>query len=92
MNKNETPRMVAFRDFCQSFHGKKLAQAITEYEFDQVVEFIQDFEPLGHLPFEYAVNRWHIDDKNKPKNLFIMMEMLLSVNTRAYGVNKAKRS
>lgn len=80
-------RIVALREFCSDFYGKKLALKVTEAQFDQVVAFIQDHDHLGHLEFEYAVNRMYLD-KPKPKGWTEVMEMLLSANTRAKGVRK----
>lgn len=82
-------RLQALEAFCKEWHGKRLARKLTEAEFDSVVEFIEDNEHLDHLTFERRAQLWHLFSAEKtPKNLPIMIEILMSANTRAKGVQR----
>lgn len=78
-------RIDYFRDRCTnhylySKHAKKLSEA----EFDECVDFIEEHDQLSHLQFEYAVNRYKLDQV-KPKNHAIMLELLLVANCAKLG-------
>lgn len=77
-------RVEALKQLCGEYIYKRPAQSLTEAEFDEMVAFAEDNADLGHLEFEYAVNRWHLDDVKKPKNLSIMTWLLISANSRVH--------
>lgn len=78
-------RIEGLHQVCRDLHGSRLAKKLTESEFDDLVAFCEDHEDLGHLEFEYAVNRWHLDQPNRPKNCFLMQELAICANVRARG-------
>jgi len=84
-------RVEALKEYAKSYHGQRLCDRLTESEFDEVVAFIDDNEDLDHLQFEYAVNRFYLDQP-KPKNFPVMQEILSSVNTRAKGTGPRHRT
>jgi len=63
----------------------KLEDKLSEAEFFDLIEFIENNEHLDALEFEYAANRMFLD-KPKPKNWTAIMELALIAN----GVAKAK--
>lgn len=77
-------RLEAFRKICTEWNGKRLADKLTEHEFDEAVAFIEDNDWLAFLDFEYAANRWYLDKPTRPKQLTAMIELVQSANTRAY--------
>jgi hypothetical protein len=77
-------RLVHLKAFCADHHGTTLARRLTETEFDEVVAFVEENVELGHLEFEYAVNRMHLNLEKKPKNWAIIQEILMSANARAF--------
>lgn len=78
-------RIEALKLKVKQYPYEKSAKKLSEADFDRVVEFIDDNDHLGHLEFEYAVNRMFLD-KPKPKHFAIMQELLSVVNTAAKGV------
>lgn len=77
-------RIEALKELSQQLPYKTLAERISEADFDRVVEFIEDNDGLGHLDFEYAINRMHLDVNPKPKNWAIVQDLLLAANTRVH--------
>lgn len=77
-------RLIALQDRAQRYPYKKSLEKLTEAEFDLIVEFIDDHDHLGHLEFEYAVNRMFLD-KEKPKGWAVIQEILVVVNTAVLG-------
>ncbi len=59
---------------------QRLARKLSEAEFDQCVEFIEDHAHLDYLEFEYAANRMFLDRKDKPKNWTVMQELIMVSN------------
>lgn len=57
---------------------KKLCLKLTEAEFDQLIEIIQDNDDLNNDQFTLLVNRYFLDKKNKPKNWTAMSDILLA--------------
>lgn len=85
-------RLSVFKEKCSTeFHCKKLALKISEAEFDLAVGFIEDNDHLGHLEFEYAVNRMFLDKPEKPKNWAVICELLMLTNTAWVDSGKNKR-
>lgn len=82
-------RIQAFQQLCTEWNGKRLATKLTESEFDEVVAFIEDNDGLPFLEFEYAANRLHLDEPVKPTNIYVMVELLHSTNTRAHSKQKS---
>lgn len=76
-------RIDALKLFCKGFHGFKLSCKISEAEFDEMIEFLEEWDHLGTIEFEHKINRWYLDNPNKPKHLFIMAEILMSANSKA---------
>lgn len=74
-------RLEALQIKCKQYPYQKSAKKMTEAEFDQIIEFIEDNDYLGHLEFEYAVNRMFLNQLTKPKNWVIMTELLTVCNT-----------
>ena len=86
MSQPFTTRLEALLDRTKNHPiYQKLGQRLTEAEFDRIVEFIEDHDQLGHLEFEYAVNRMFLDGAPRPKNWGIIQELLTIVNTAAKG-------
>ncbi len=79
-------RLDALKIKSSTLPYEKVVKRLTEAEFDLVVEFIEDHDRLGHLEFEYAINRMHLDRK-KPKHWAIIEELLAVCNTAAHGKN-----
>lgn len=76
-------RLSIFRERCENhWQYRRLVKRLTEAEFDMIVDFIDDNDGLGHLEFEYAVNRMFLH-ADKPKNWSIIQELLLLTNTAA---------
>lgn len=73
-------RLDMLQEKCKQLPYNKLAKRLTEGEFDHLVTFIEDHEELGHLEFEYQVNRMFLD-KAKPKNWAIIQELLVITNS-----------
>jgi hypothetical protein len=78
-------RLESLKDRVQQYPYKKSALKLTEAEFDEMVAFIEENDELGHLEFEYAVNRMFLSKKEKPKHAFIMMELLVVCNFAVHG-------
>lgn len=78
-------RIDVMQDFFLQGHYQKVSKKLTEAEFDLVVAFVEENESLGHLEFEYAVNRMFLNVANKPRNWVIVTEILMALNTRAKG-------
>ena len=76
-------RLEALKIKSGELYYRKLALKLTESEYDQVVQFIEDNDHLGHLEFEYAINRMFLDMPNKPKNWGVIMELIMACNTAA---------
>lgn len=87
MSKPESPRIKALQELCVAYHYGKLASKLTSAEFDKMIEFVEDFDDLGHLEFEYAVNRMHIC-KPRTEHWSIIEELLVSANARVHIRNK----
>lgn len=86
---NTSLRLKALEAFSQEIYYAKLMARLTEGEFDEMVEFIEDNDDLDHLAFEYKVNRMDLDSRPKDKKVAarrrIMQELLTCVNSRAHG-------
>lgn len=82
-------RLEALRDRCQRYPYQKNAKRLSEAEFDSMVEFLEENDHLGHLEFEYAVNRMFLD-RPKAKNFAIIQELLSVANTAAKGVSRVR--
>lgn len=80
-------RLDALKSRCQQYPYRKSAARLTEAEFDMLVAFIDDHDELGHLEFEYAVNRMFLNC-SKPKNWTIIQELLTISNTAAKGKSR----
>lgn len=80
-------RLEALKIKVQQYPYQKSARKLTEGEFDTLVAFIEDHEHLGHLEFEYAVNRMFLN-REKSKNWVIMTELLMVSNSAAHGRTK----
>lgn len=78
-------RIDAIKDLCERYPYQKSARRMSEAEFDQMVAFIDDHNELGHLEFEYAVNRMFLD-KPKPKSWAIVQELLIAANSHAWVI------
>lgn len=59
---------------------KRLALKLSEAEFDQCVDFIEEHDHLDHLQFERKINRLFLDREHKPKNWTIIQELLMVAN------------
>jgi hypothetical protein len=77
-------RLEALTIRCSQLPYKKVANKLSEAEFDKMVAFLEDNDHLGHLEFEYAVNRMFLD-KDKSKNWSIIQELLCVCNTAVHG-------
>ena len=73
-------RIEALKSRCQQYPYAKSVTRLSESEFDLMVDFIDDNDDLGHLEFEYAVNRMFLD-REKPKHWAIIQELLTVANT-----------
>lgn len=62
----------------------KNAHRILPEELDEMKQFIANNEQLGHLEFEYKVNRMYLDRSLKPRNWVMMTELLLVSNAHVY--------
>lgn len=45
------------------------------------ITFIKQHEPLGRPEFAELVNRWFLDNPNKPKNWTVMVTLVASTNS-----------
>lgn len=87
LTKELSPRIRAMQELCVSYHYQKLAEKLTGEEFDKMIAFIEDFDDLDHLNFEYTVNRMHLF-KERSKNAAIIEELLISANSRVHMVKR----
>lgn len=87
VNPVSNDRLQAFQDRIQRLPYSKVAQRLTEAEFDEIVDFIEDHHDLNHLDFEHEVNRMHLD-RPKSKNWAIVQELLVVANTAARGTRR----
>ncbi len=78
-----SPRLTALQELCTAYHYKRMAQKLSTAEFDKMIEFVEDFDDLGHLEFEYAVNRMHVC-KPRTKNWAVIEELLMACNARVH--------
>lgn len=83
-------RLEALKNKVEQYPYQKPARRLSESEFDTVVQFIEDNEDLGHLDFEYAVNRMFLDGE-KPKNFAIIQELLVVCNTAVFGLTREEK-
>lgn len=60
----------------------RLANRLSESEFDRCVEFIEDHDSLDADAFERKVVRMHLD-KDKSKNWTVIEDLLLMCNSGA---------
>jgi hypothetical protein len=77
-------RVAALKEFTEGYHGRKLSSKLTKAETEYLVKFCEDHANLGHLEFEYAVNRAQLGTESKPKHWALMAEILVSANSRAF--------
>lgn len=78
-------RKDTLKKMCSEPRYKKLAFRLSEIEFDRMVEWLEENDHLGHLEFEYAVNRMRIPTVEKhKKNLPVIQEILTCVNSRVH--------
>lgn len=59
----------------------RLVKRLKKGEMDLIRGFIATNDSLEVIPFEMASERWYLDDPKKPKNLSIMVELLLVANS-----------
>jgi hypothetical protein len=78
-------RIDALKALCAEYHWSKLAKRISPAQMNRVEDFIKSHDALDHINFEYAVNRWMLNDSVKPKEIFIMHEFAMVSNSRALG-------
>lgn len=78
-------RLEALTLKVKEYPYKTLALKLSGTDFDVIVDFIEENEELGHLEFEYKVNRMFLDKPEKPKKFAIIQELLMVANTRALG-------
>jgi hypothetical protein len=78
-------RLEALKVKSSTLPYSRIIARLSESEFDTVVAFIEDNDQLGHLEFEYAVNRMHLNVEEKPKKWAIIQEVLTVVNTMVHG-------
>lgn len=81
---SQMTRVQALQSLCKRLPYQNLALRLKESEFDQIVEFAEEHEALGHLEFEYTLNKWLLD-LPKPKHFGIMVELLMCANSSAKG-------
>jgi hypothetical protein len=82
-------RLEALKLKVQQYPYQKNALKLSEAEFDEMVAFLEEKDDLGHLEFEYAVNRMFLD-RPKPKHFAIVQELLSVANTAAKGVSRVR--
>lgn len=61
-------------------HYGKLFKRLAGDEVAEILDFIGKHEHFNKAEFEFAVNRMHLDQPNKPKNWTIIQELLLVAN------------
>lgn len=88
--KPENTRLTTLVSYCAAYNGKKISDKLTPEELGQVVEFIKAHDHLLHLEFEYAANRWFLNEREKPKHLGYMIEMVIGINA-VYDHERRKR-
>lgn len=76
MNRLEKLKKLAAPE---NYYYSRLCKRLSEFEFDQVVEFIEDHEGLDAGEFEKSVNRMHLEGSGytKTKNYAIIQDILL---------------
>lgn len=82
-------RITALQEICSRYPYQKMAQSLSESEFDVMVQFIEDNNELNHLEFEYKVNRMFLQmpDINQ-KQIRKIMDLLVSANSRVHTKGK----
>ena len=88
---SDSPRIKALQELCVAYHYVKLAAKLESAEFDKMIEFVEDNDHLGHLEFEYAVNRMHVC-KPRSAHWSIIEELLVSCNARVHITQKEERA
>jgi len=78
-----SPRKEALEQICSKYPYYKIATSLHAFEFDGMVSWLNENDHLGHLEFEYAVNRMHIKGL-KQKQLIKIMDLLTSANSRVH--------
>lgn len=82
-------RKIALQEICQKYPYQKNALKLSESQFDEMVAWLEDHDHLGHLEFEYAVNRMFLGGSLiKPKNQSIIQDLLTSANSRVHVRSK----
>ena len=54
----------------------------------EMQENLNKLDNLGHLEFEYAVNRLYLNKDNKPKNWKIICDLLVTANAMVHVKGK----
>lgn len=58
----------------------RIYKRLTKNDLDLAIGFIEQAAEIGHLEFEYAVNRMFLD-KPKPKHMAEIQELLTCANS-----------
>ncbi len=80
MSSESHDRLEKFKSLADHPLYKRLMRSLTEGEFDEVVEFIDDNADLNARDFEMKVNRFYMDVNPKPKNIGKMLDILIACN------------
>ena len=83
-------RKTALDELCIKYPYYKIAASLHEFEFNGMMNWLEEHDNLGHLEFEYAVNRMTIKGV-KQKQLMKIMDLLISANSRVHTRNKNER-
>lgn len=81
-------RTQALKEICSQYPYQRSALKLNEAEFDRIVDFIDENDSLGHLEFEYKVNRMFLFDKDRPKHWTIIQDILTAANSRVHVKRK----
>ena len=82
-------RILAFRSFATHAWLKKDFAKLSKKELQMCESFIIALGSISHDEFAVAVNRWFLDDPNKPKRHTIMWGL---VSTSGSAVREQERN
>lgn len=81
MNHIINKRLIKFDTFQTHPWLRKLYNKLKKEEILICYKFIKTNELLNQSDFEIAINRMFLDNKNKPKNYTLILELLSCANS-----------
>lgn len=76
-------RSQVFESYSEHVMHHRMFKRLTAAELQLCRDFLRDNESLDRHAFAHKVNRWFLDQPNKPKHLTDMWALLIQANVKA---------